>query len=106
MGRMNEEARTVALMIQLYCRVHHKNALCAECTELLEYAQKRIEYCPYTIKKPVCAQCPVHCYAPEQRERIREIMRYAGPRMLFRHPVLALRHMLRSRVYFFGGRSK
>jgi hypothetical protein len=28
------------------------------------------------------------------RRRVREVMRYAGPRMLFVHPVLGFRHML------------
>ncbi len=28
------------------------------------------------------------------REKIRRVMRYAGPRMLLRHPVMALLHMV------------
>lgn len=34
------------------------------------------------------------CYAPEMRERIREVMRYSGPHMLIRHPLLVVRHAL------------
>jgi hypothetical protein len=26
------------------------------------------------------------------REQVKEVMRYAGPRMIFRHPVLAVMH--------------
>ena len=39
--------------------------------------------------KPTCANCKVHCYSEAMRERVRDVMRYAGPRMLWRHPVLA-----------------
>ena len=96
---MNLEARTVAAMIRIYCRAHHSAAkdLCADCAELLEYAQGQIEQCPFGIDKPVCNTCTVHCYSPEKRERIRVVMRYTGPRMLWHHPVLAVRHLLRSR---------
>ncbi len=31
------------------------------------------------------------------RERIRDVMRFAGPRMPWRHPYLTLRHMLDGR---------
>jgi hypothetical protein len=31
------------------------------------------------------------------RERIRNVMRYSGPRMVYRHPVLALFHMVDGR---------
>ena len=48
----------------------------------------------YQGRKPTCAKCPIHCYKPAMREQIRDVMRYAGPRMLKRHPVLAIRHLL------------
>jgi len=47
--------------------------------------------CPFGPDKPTCAKCPIHCYKPQVRERVREVMRFAGPRMLLRHPVLAVR---------------
>jgi len=40
----------------------------------------------------VCSLCPVHCYSQTNRERIRTVMGYAGPRMLWRHPWLTLLH--------------
>ena len=49
---------------------------------------------PYGEGKPTCAKCPIHCYKRVQREQAREIMRYAGPRMTYRHPWLALTHLL------------
>jgi hypothetical protein len=36
----------------------------------------------------------VHCYKRRQREQARTIMRYSGPRMMRRHPWLALMHVL------------
>lgn len=96
---MNLEARTIAAMISMYCRAHHGAATdrCEDCSGLLAYAQQRIEKCPFGSDKPVCNTCTVHCYKPEMRERVRIVMRYAGPRMLFRHPLLAIRHLIRSK---------
>lgn len=95
-GRMERERRTVEAMIRLYCRAHHGEGgdLCSECGELLEYALARLERCPFQEGKTTCVRCPVHCYRPEMRERIRRVMRYAGPRMLASHPLLALLHLL------------
>ena len=94
--RMQREARTVEAMIRLYCRDHHRLATvpCTECSELLAYALQRLHHCPFQEDKTTCAMCPVHCYAPQRRERIRAVMRYAGPRMLWSRPVLALWHLL------------
>ena len=94
-GRLDREARTVEAMIRLYCRAHHGPAdgPCAECRDLAAYARERLARCPSQEKKPTCAKCPVHCYRPDRREAIRAVMRYAGPRMLFRHPLLAVAHL-------------
>ncbi len=70
--------------------------LCPECAELEAYAHARSERCPFMEEKTFCSNCTVHCYRPEMRERIRTVMRYAGPRMLFHHPVMAMRHMIES----------
>lgn len=104
---MNPEVKTIQAMVRLYCRAHHgmRDGLCGECTGLLAYAEERIEKCPFGAGKPVCNQCTVHCYKPDLRGRVREVMRYAGPRMLARHPILAIRHLIRSKRYS-GMRSK
>ena len=101
------EVQTVRAMIGIYCRAHHgvSKALCADCEGLLSYAGERIAKCPFGVDKPVCNQCAVHCYKPAMREEIRQVMRYAGPRMMGRHPLLGIRHLLRSRRYR-NGRSK
>jgi hypothetical protein len=92
--RLEREWRTIAAMIGLYCRDHHAggSALCPECQGLRDYAEARLERCRFGAEKPVCAKCPVHCYQPARREQVRAVMRYAGPRMVWRHPVLSLRH--------------
>lgn len=99
MNRSERELATVRAMIRLYCRAHHGgHGNCPNCQALGDYAAGRLEKCPFCRKlgvdrKPVCRDCTVHCYHPDQRERVRQVMRWAGPRMLLRHPVLALRHL-------------
>jgi len=93
-----QEQQTVSKMIRLYCRARHqpKGELCAECEQLRAYALLRIERCAFQPDKPTCGKCPVHCYRPEMRNRIRGVMRYAGPRMLTVDPVAAVRHLVRT----------
>ena len=94
--RMEREARTVEAMIRRFCRDHHggQTVPCEQCRELLAYVRNRLHRCPFQEHKTTCAKCPVHCYAPGKRDQIREVMRYAGPRMLLSHPVLALLHLI------------
>lgn len=90
------EKRTVEFMIGLYCRnKRHETdgCLCPECRSLLEYAFRRLDKCRYGEAKPACTRCPVHCYAPYRREHIRRVMRYAGPRMIWHHPIQAVGHL-------------
>lgn len=98
-ARMAREARTIQAMIELYCSEQHGSpiGLCAECQELENYALARLDHCPFQEDKTTCVKCPVHCYRPAMRERVRGVMRYAGPRMLYRHPVLAIMHLLDGR---------
>jgi hypothetical protein len=86
-------------MLQIYCADKHAGAasLCTDCASLFAYAEQRLEKCPYGDDKPTCANCPIHCYHPRLREQIKEVMRYAGPRMIRRHPVLATLHLLEGR---------
>ncbi len=97
--RIAREKRTIRAMVGIYCRGHHAagGGLCGECQELLDYAACRLDRCPFGANKSTCADCPIHCYKPAMRERVRAAMRYAGPRMLWRHPVLAIRHWLDGR---------
>ena len=104
--RMTRERKTVEAMLDLYCVGHHGRShhgrsqhetvggLCEDCEALRDYARQRLQKCPYQEGKTTCARCPIHCYRPQMRARIRTVMRYAGPRMLYRHPVMALQHVV------------
>ena len=116
-----EEAEMVSQMIALWCRAHHDAAsagegaaasnaaddlantvrlgrrdihLCPECAELRDYAIARIKHCPHMDTKTFCSACPTHCYKPEMREHIREVMRWSGPRMLRYRPIPAIKHAI------------
>jgi len=98
-ARLARERRTLKVMLALYCRDHHhpERGLCDECATLSAYAERRLDLCVYGGDKPTCLNCPMHCYQPRMRERVKDVMRYAGPRMLKRHPILAVRHLLDGR---------
>lgn len=97
--RITRERRTVRCMVEIYCRDHHQptGGLCAGCDELFSYAMRRLDTCIFRDDKPTCKKCPVHCYKPDRRLEMRQVMIYAGPRMLTTHPVLAIRHLLDER---------
>jgi hypothetical protein len=87
-------------MIAMYCRDHHTYGqprapgdLCPDCAALAGYARRRLAVCRYGADKPACSSCPTHCYAPAMREQVRAVMRYAGPRMIREHPLLAVAHL-------------
>lgn len=97
--KVEYEKRIVRDMITLYCRAHHSaQGLCDECRELADYADRRTDLCPFMEQKSFCSQCRTHCYRSDMRERIRQVMRYAGPRMIFHHPVAALRHLYYAKI--------
>lgn len=110
--KREREKKVVRLMIALYCHGNHssdrnygshwrhgvkRDSLCSECAELADYADARVAHCPHMETKTFCSNCKTHCYKSEMRERIRTVMRYSGPRMLFHHPVMAVRHLIESK---------
>lgn len=96
--KRQREKETVSQMIALYCRRNHGGkTLCPECAALEAYARRRSDHCPFMDTKTFCSNCKVHCYRKDMRRRIRVVMRYAGPRMIFRHPVMAIRHLLETK---------
>ena len=96
--KREQEKEMVSLMIRLYCRKKHgtRGELCQSCAGLDAYARLRSDKCPFIETKTFCSNCKVHCYKPEMREKIREVMRFAGPRMIFHHPIAAMRHVIES----------
>jgi hypothetical protein len=97
--RLARELKTVRVMMRIYCRDLHAQdeGLCAGCEALMNYATRRLDRCVFGDDKPTCANCTVHCYSAAMREQVRTVMRYAGPRMLTRHPVLAVAHLIDGR---------
>ncbi len=100
--RMRREFATIEIIIRRYCRENHTmtadpqngEQLCPDCRELLAYARRRLQKCPFQEGKTTCGKCAVHCYKPEMRQTIREIMRLIGPRMLLTNPLLGIRHVI------------
>lgn len=106
-NRIEREKKTVEHMIRLYCKGNHgssvreagsgETGVCTQCEVLLTYATDRLDNCPHGNGKPTCLKCSIRCFDEEKREMIRRVMRYSGLRMLFRYPVLTIRHMLEGR---------
>lgn len=94
--RIAREKTTIEKMVYIFCHEKHgtpKNSLCPDCQALIDYATERLRNCPFHEKKSTCAKCTVHCYKPIMREKIRVVMRFAGPKMLLYHPYLAIMHL-------------
>lgn len=98
-SKREKEKRIVGEMIRLYCKKNHKskNDLCSDCMALKQYAEQRSDKCPFMETKTFCSNCTVHCYKSDMREKIKEVMRFSGPRMIFYHPVLAISHLIESK---------
>lgn len=93
---IERDMQTVAAMVRIYCAGKHgaaRGALCDACSALLGYADDRLAKCPFGEEKTTCRDCPIHCYRPVERTAMKDVMRYAWPRMLWRHPILAIRHL-------------
>lgn len=100
--RRARELKTMQAMVRMYCRAHRHERppgalLCGDCGALFEYASRRLERCVFGDAKPACANCLVHCYKADRREQIRAVMRWAGPRMMLRHPLMAIAHLIAER---------
>lgn len=94
---LRTELGLVGRMIARACAMQHDTrdgALCDECTALLAYVEARLAHCPYGAEKPTCRKCPVHCYRPAERGRIKAVMRLAGPALVMRGDVDALKHLV------------
>lgn len=96
--KREREKETVSRMIAIYCRKKHGGkTLCPDCAALEAYARQHSDRCPFMETKTFCSNCPVHCYKADMREKIRAVMRFSGPWMLFYHPILALRHVIETK---------
>jgi hypothetical protein len=112
--RVRRDIRTLARFVRIYCDGLHAQAareplrlrpvdvealaglpvvLCADCRRLLSHAIMKRALCPFD-PKPACKHCVKHCYAPHYRNQIRQVMQYAGRRMLFSGRLDYLLHLL------------
>ncbi len=97
-SKRQREKEIVSLMIAIYCsKKHGGKTLCPDCAALEAYARQRSDKCHFMETKTFCSNCKVHCYKPDMREKIREVMRFSGPRMIFHHPIMAIRHVMETR---------
>ena len=97
--KRQREKEVVGLMIDLYCHGNHhtKGEICPSCQAIKDYACDRSDHCPFMANKTFCSNCRVHCYSPQMREEIKKVMRYAAPRMIYHHPIMAIKHLLESK---------
>ncbi|MGL5379198.1 nitrous oxide-stimulated promoter family protein [Clostridium sp.] len=96
MSRIDKEKKTIESMIKIYCNKKHstkKGELCDECNELLTYAKKRLDFCKFGEDKKFCSKCPIHCYKKDMKEKIKEVMKFSGPRLLFYDPIEVIKHI-------------
>jgi len=94
--RMKRERKTINAMVKIYCKGNHKtkSTFCKDCQTLLDYAFERLSNCPYKKNKPTCRNCTIHCFNEPEKLKFRKIMRYAGPRIIFKNPILAIHHLI------------
>ena len=96
--KREREKQLVSQMIALYCKKNHGGkTLCPDCAALDAYARQRSDKCPFMETKTFCSNCKVHCYKPDMQEKIRAVMRFSGPRMICRHPIAAVRHVIETK---------
>lgn len=95
-GVLAKELKTIVAMTHIYCRDQHGSDadMCDNCLSFIRFAEFRLARCPYGKTKPTCKRCPIHCYRKDMKALALTIMVYSGPRMLLKHPYLAIRHLL------------
>lgn len=94
MGKIESEIAIIEQIVALYCNKKHKQNMCDDCQQLLNYARTRLQKCKFGDQKPRCAKCPVHCYKHDMRTKMKAVMRYTAPRMLIYKPFVYVRHYL------------
>jgi len=93
-GRIEKEKRLIEVMIKLYCRKNHRaDSMCEDCEDLLDYSLKRLKFCKFQDEKTSCKKCPIHCYKKDMRAKVKDVMRFSGPRLLLYHLIEVIKHM-------------
>jgi len=96
---MKKDIRLIGKFVEVYCSGKHpemeksplmlpenlgRRRICSECASFMNYAVERRLKCPLEAEKPSCKKCRIHCYAGEQRAKVKEIMAYSGRRLMMR----------------------
>ncbi len=98
-SKKSKDVKVLGNFISIFCRENHgtderadlllKDArvrsilgdedpvLCSDCQKLLTHGIAKLLQCPYD-PKPMCKKCSTHCYAPDYREKMREVMKFSG----------------------------
>lgn len=94
-----KDIRLIGKFVEVYCAGKHgdvareiftlpdgagERKFCRECYSFMGYAIAKRMKCPLEAEKPSCKHCRIHCYASEQRKKVREIMGYAGRKLMLR----------------------
>lgn len=96
-NRLEKEKVIFEKMILIYCKNNHKeNHPCSQCIDIINYGKNKINNCPFDNSKPFCSKCSIHCYEKNVQKKVKEIMRYSGPRIIFYHPITSLKHLISS----------
>ena len=95
-NKIDNEISVIITMIEIYYKnKKHKNLhTITEIEELKHYCKSRVANCPVILEKTFCSSCKIHCYDPNHRALIKKVMKYSGPRMLFYHPILLVKHLV------------
>ena len=80
---IDQEKELISIMIKIY-----EDGNKVDLSDLKNYAFKRIEFCPRKEEKTFCSSCPIHCY-----------QKYSGKRIIFKHPVIAFKHVINTLKY-------
>jgi hypothetical protein len=107
------DLKILAKFIEVYCDGNHADAdrtavklqthdvnelmgkplkLCPGCQKLLAHALVKRTVCPMD-PKPQCKHCPRHCYHPNYRRQIQEVMKYSGRKLVMRGRLDYLLHL-------------
>lgn len=93
--KKKKEQEIVEKMIRIYCRKKHKSIeLYEECQKLSDYTKQRTQHCPFIEVKTFCASCKVHCYKPQMRDKIKEVMKFSGKYLIFYYPKEVFLHII------------
>lgn len=107
--QQKSDIKLIGKFVEIYCAGKHgasdrstvtlpgglgSRTICPSCAAFLEYAVTKRMKCPLEAEKPTCKRCRIHCYAPQQRQLVREIMSYSGRKLILRGRLDYLIHYL------------